>query len=195
MGQEIDRSVTWSEGARAGLILGIFTGAFIFLNMLTGKLAAGSAGARFFGVVLNTALWLVKFIGCLWLLRFFMLRFASKYSGVTNRNSFRFGVVTALTSALIVAGLNLLNINLEQETYRETVDTVMQSYLNMASLSDSDRVGIEHMMGMLPMISFFTTMIYCFIFGTVASLVFSRSIPPVDIFGTPSDRADNQDNN
>lgn len=186
----IDKGTIWSEAAKAGLILGIFTSAFIFLNMLTGSLAAASVGARFAGVVLSAGLWLVKFIGCLWLLRFFMLRFASGFPEVTSRDSFHFGTIVALTSALIVAGASLLNINLSQETYQETVNTVMQSYLGASGISDSERVAIEHMMGKLPTISFFMTLLYCFIFGVAASRIFSRSIPPTDIFKDSSDGAD-----
>ncbi len=183
----IDKGTIWSEAAKAGLLLGVFTGAFIFLNMLTASLAGASAGARFAGVVLSTGLWLVKFIGCLWLLRFFMIRFAAGFPEVTCRDSFRFGVIVALTSALITAGASLLNISLSQETYRETVSTVMQSYLGASGITDSDRVAIEHMMGNLPMITFFATLAYCFIFGAVASRIFSRSIPPEDIFKDTSE--------
>lgn len=186
----IDKGTIWSEAAKAGLLLGAFTSAFIFINMLTSSFATASVGARFAGFILNTALWLVKFIGCLWLLRFFMLRFVSERPEATGRDSFRFGVVVALTSALIVAGASLLNINLSQETYQETVNTVMQSYLGAAGITDSERVAIEHMMGSLPTISFFMTLIYCFLFGVAASGIFSRSIPPEDIFKDTSNGTD-----
>lgn len=180
---EADKSIIWNEAAKAGLWLGLFTGAIILVNALFTYLLGSSFGARLAGTLINLALWLVKFLGCLWLFRFFMLKFAINYSGITNKTTFRFGVLIALTSALIVSAISLANILLiSQGSMQEIVDTAMQNYTSVTPLGDSERIAIERMMSWLPHISFFTTFIYCFLYGTVVAKIFSTAIPPRDIF-------------
>lgn len=191
MRQDIDIRTTWNEAAKSGLLLGLFTGVFIYAGMLTGALASGGFGSRLAGSLISVVLWLAKFVGCLWLLRFFMLKFAGKYPELTARSSFRFGRLTAMTSAIIVAGLNLINMTIvSPESVSQLIDTYMQTYSATMPLSDSDRVSLEHVMTYLPHISFFVTLFYCFIYGTVAARIFSSSIPPRDVFGDVEDRQD-----
>ncbi|MDD6254218.1 MAG: DUF4199 domain-containing protein [Candidatus Cryptobacteroides sp.] len=179
----VDRQALWNEGAKYGLVLGVITGAFIFLNMLAASLAEGSAMMKMLAVALNAGLWLVKFIGCLWLMRFFMLKFAACHPSATNKHTFRLGVITALTSALVYSGINLLNICvISPDSIKEAIDTLMQTYSSIGAFSDSDRIAIEKTLGWYPQIAFFSNFIYCFIYGTVVSLIFSGSIPPKDIF-------------
>ena len=88
MAAKIDSRTMWNEGAGYGMILGLATGVFIFLNMGTAALAEnGGAGLKLLAVALNAGLWLVKFLGCLWLMRFFMLKFAAGHKGVDNRQA------------------------------------------------------------------------------------------------------------
>ena len=41
---------------------------------------------------------------------------------------------------------------------------------------------MDKMMGKMPQITFFSNLIYCFIFGTILSLILSRNIPSKDPF-------------
>lgn len=196
MKETADRHILWNEAAKAGLALGIFTGLFVFASMLLSNLGTGpgaGAGTRILASLVSIALWLLKFIGCLWLLRFTMLRFASRYDGITSKKLFRFGMLTALTSAIIVAGLNLLcTTALFPDVMQQAIDSSMQSYSAIMPLGDSDRVAMERMMSHIPQISFFVTLIYCFLYGTVASKIFSSSIQQRDSFGDPVDRNDGE---
>lgn len=192
MKETADRHIIWNEAAKAGLVLGVFTGLFVLASMLLSNIGTGT-GARILASLADVALWLLKFVGCLWLLRFSMLRFASRYDGITSKESFRFGMLTALTSAIIVAGLNLLcTTALFPDVMQQAIDSSMQSYSAIMPLGDSDRVAMERMMSHIPQISFFVTLIYCFIYGTVASKIFSSSIPPRDSFGDPVGRNDGE---
>lgn len=83
MRQDIDLRTIWNEAAKSGLVLGIFTAVFMFTGILTAGLASGGFGARLAGSLISVALWLVKFVGCLWLLRFFMLKFAVNHPELT----------------------------------------------------------------------------------------------------------------
>lgn len=191
MRQDIDLRTIWNEAAKSGLFLGLFTAVFVFTGILTAWLASGGFGARLAGSLISVALWLVKFVGCLWLLRFFMIKFAIKYPYLTSRSSFRFGMFTALTSAIIVAGVNLINLTvISPDSLTQLIDTYMQAYSSTMTLGDSDRVALERMVGKLPQISFFVTLVYCFLYGVIASKIFSMAIPPRDIFGDTIDEQD-----
>ena len=184
MAAKIDSRTMWNEGAGYGMILGLATGVFIFLNMGTAALAEnGGAGLKLLAVALNAGLWLVKFLGCLWLMRFFMLKFAAGHRGVDNRQSFRLGLIVALTSAVVYSGINLLNICvISPDAVEEAVNVAIDSVRSMPGISDSDIVSIERSMGMYPQIAFFSNLIYCIIYGAIVAKIFSAGIPPRDIF-------------
>ena len=186
MRQDIDMRTILNEAAKSGLLLGLFTGVFIYVAMLIGMINSDSFGAKLMITVVNALLWMLKLVGCLWLLRFFMLRFAVANPTLTPRSSFRFGMFTALFSSIIVAGIGLVNITLvAPESMQSAIEAAMQSY--SSALSASDQVTLERMLSRLPQISFFSSLVYCFLFGTVAAKIFSASIPPRDIFGEPTD--------
>ncbi len=188
MKETIERRLLWNEAAKAGLLLGLFTGIFIFANTMLPKLLTGGKGLAVLSVIISTVLWLVKFVGCLALLRYFMMNFSSKFKGVTVPVIFRFGVITALTSALIVAGINLLNLTLiSSEDMQSIIDTTLQSYGSISQLSDSDRVILDRTVSHLPQISFFVTLGYCFLYGTLASRILANTILPKDEFGDIAD--------
>lgn len=188
MRQDIDMRTILNEAAKSGLLLGLFTGVFIYVAMLIGMINSDSFGAKLMITVVNALLWMLKLVGCLWLLRFFMImiRFAVANPTLTPRSSFRFGMFTALFSAIIVAGIGLVNITLiAPESMQSAIEAAMQSY--SSALSASDQVSLERTLSRLPQISFFSSLVYCFLFGTVAAKIFSASIPPRDIFGEPTD--------
>ncbi|MGM9768180.1 MAG: DUF4199 domain-containing protein [Candidatus Cryptobacteroides sp.] len=184
MAAKIDRTTMWNEGAGYGMILGLATGVFIFLNMGTAALAEnGGAGLKMLAVALNAGLWLVKFLGCLWLMRFFMLKFVAGHKGADNRQSFRLGVIVALTSAVVYSGIQLLNICvISPGMVEDALKTAMDTVRTMPGFSDSDMVSLERSMGIYPQIAFFTNLIYCFIYGAIVAKIFSAGIPPRDIF-------------
>lgn len=181
----MDKKEIWNEGAKSGLLLGIFTSVFIFTGLLTASLSEGGVGMRFLSVALSVTFWLIKFFGCLWILRFFMAKFAAACTEASSRQLFSFGTVVALTSAIIVSGVTLLNLTvISPDQMQAAVNATMQSY-SALSLGDSDMAILERVMGKLPQIYFFTTLIYCFLFGTVASKIFASTIVRKDEFGDP----------
>lgn len=129
MRQDIDMRTILNEAAKSGLLLGLFTGVFIYVAMLIGMINSDSFGAKLMITVVNALLWMLKLVGCLWLLRFFMVRFAVANPTLTPRSSFRFGMFTALFSAIIVAGIGLVNITLiAPESMQSAIEAAMQSY-------------------------------------------------------------------
>ena len=60
------------------------------------------------------------------------------------------------------------------------MDATMQQ---LAPMMDSNSKEVmRKMLDMMPQLTFFSNLIYCFLFGTVVSAVLSRSVPPRDPF-------------
>lgn len=174
----------WNSAAKAGMVLGLVSSAYLFINQLiTGMSIPVLSG------VLSFALWVVKFAGCIWLMIFFMKRFVSENSEADNSRTLRFGIATALLSAIVYAAFSFANMAyFSADIIAENMDTVMQAY---SQFMDSNTMSqMDKMIAKLPQISFFGNLIYCFIFGTILSLILSRNIPSRDPF--VSDTADEQ---
>jgi hypothetical protein len=168
----------WNAAGTAGLALGAVSSAYL----LAGQVLSGDmAPAVLWQQIIAFALWSVKFVGCIWLMKFFMTKFAKDNEGVDNKSVFRMGALTALLSALMFSGISLANmlyISADYyDTLYQTVAQQMSAALDSNSLSVLDKV-IENM----PQIIFFYNLSYCFLFGTALSAILSRNIPARDPF-------------
>ena len=162
----------WEDAGRAGLALGLVSTAYLFLNQFISGLETSSILIT----ILSTILWAVKFGGCIWLMMYFMKRLVRNNPEVTNSTTFRFGMLTAALSALVYAAATFANISfIAADTIAEQTNMMMEQ---MAPMMDSNSMTqMEKMMNNLPQITFFSNLIYCFIFGTVLSFILSRNIP------------------
>lgn len=162
----------------AGLALGAVSSAYLFIGQL---LAANLAPATLWQQIAAFALWAIKFVVCIWLMKFFMKKFAAENKGVTNKSVFRMGMLTALLSSIMFSAIYLANMLYISADFYETVfQTAIQQ---MAPTLDSNSLTMmEKIMDRLPQILFFYYLIYCFLFGTVLSAIFSSNIPPKDPF-------------
>ena len=179
MKENLTNGTAWNEAAKAGLLFGAISAAYVGISELLTLI--GSPVLQGF---LKTVFWAGKLGLCIWLMVFLMKKFAGKYSGVTNGDTFRFGARTALLSALIVAAAyTVILIFTPQETLDQTFDTItaqMAGKLDSNSLQMMDSIK-ENM----PLLTFFSQLIYCFTFGLILSLIVSRSIPPRNPFAVP----------
>ncbi|MBO4566952.1 MAG: DUF4199 domain-containing protein [Bacteroidales bacterium] len=171
----MDRKIVWNDALRSGLVLGGISIAYMVVNMLLGKLNGGAA----VGVLVNVGgvlLWLFKFYICIRLFKLFMLRFASAHEGVTNADSFRFGFATALLSALLYSAFYLAWVSFVQpDIFNDAIDLARETYSNMLTADQLD--SFDELAPKMPGMSFFANLIYCTLFGTVLSAIFSRNIP------------------
>ena len=164
----------WDSAAKAGLVLGAVSCAYMGISQLLSAGMTGSTGAALLASLVGILLWVAKFVGCIYLMKFFMKRFASAHPGLTNNDTFKFGMATALLSALIYSGFYLAYVTIiAPDTFSNALETVMESY---GSMMGEDAIEAAQNMNMAS-ISFFTNLIYCFLFGTVLSSIFSRNIP------------------
>lgn len=175
MEQNLIRKDMWNTAAKAGLVLGAVSAAYMFLT----QLMAGASG--FMMTILSFLLWAAKFGGCIWLMSFFMKKFAAGHPEADNKATFNLGMATALLSALVYSAAAFANIAfISGDSLTEQMNLMMQQ---MGSMMDSNSMAMmETYMEKLPQITFFSNLLYCFIFGTVLSYILSRNIPSRDPF-------------
>lgn len=173
MENRIPRKDLWDAAGKAGLVLGLVSSVYVVITYLLSKLS-GSTGTALLVTVLNFLLWAAKFGGCIYLMKLFMTKYAAAHPGLDNSDTFRFGMVTALLSALIFAAFDLAYVTwIAPDTYAQAIETAAEAYGNILP-AESIEAMQEINMGQ---VSFFTNLIYCFLFGTVLSAILSRNIP------------------
>lgn len=171
----IQQKIVWSDATKSGLVLGGVSIAYFLINILLGKLPEGKAVA----VLVNVAgilLWVAKLVACISLMKFFMKKFAASHDGVTNQDTFRFGNATAFLSALLYSAVYLAWVTLvDSNMFADSMEQALAASSSMFGQAQLD--AMEEMMPKLPAISFFTNLIYCWLFGVIVSAIFSRNIP------------------
>ena len=167
----------WNTAGKAGLVLGLYTTVFLFISQMLGQAEIPA----FLSTILSLLLWAAKFVGCIGLMVFFMKKFATENDGITNSNTFRMGVTTAFLSALVYSAFAFANVAfISPELFEGQMNEVMQQ---LAPMMDSNTMNVfEKYLENLPQITFFSNLIYCFLYGTVLSFILSRNIPKNDPF-------------
>lgn len=177
----------WDEAGKAGFVLGIISCAYMFLSQLLTKEGTDSTMVALLISLANILLWAAKFGGCIYLMKVFMMRYAAGRSEVTHSDTFRFGMAVALLSALIYAAFYYAYITfIAPDAIEQAMAMVKESYSSMMTAEAMDAMD-QINFGTL---SFFSNLVYCFLFGTVVSAIFSRSIPSDNPF--LNDNTDNQ---
>lgn len=167
---------TWDAAARAGLVLGGVSAAYFALNSLLSTYGASFAGSTV-TALLNLVLWGVKFWLCIALLKRFMQAFAADGENVTNGGTLRFGICTALLSSLVYSAFFLAWVSFIQP------DIFVDALQNAAAALPADALSqVQEILPKLPQLTFWTNLVYCFLFGTVLSLILSRNIPSQNPF-------------
>lgn len=178
MDTEINSQILWNEGGKAAIAIGLVPVAYSVISILLSGIKGGMAGAMAVSL-LSIALWAGKLVACILLMKYFMKRLAAGYSGVTNKVTQRYGCIIALLSAIIVAGYSLLSLTvINPDTYKSVLD----SYISASQMDSNTMDAVSGVLDRLPVIIFFTQLLYCFIFGYVLSLILSRDIPSNDPF-------------
>ena len=173
----MNKKTIWNTAGTAGLALGAVSTVCMFAGQYLSTLNFSAGMTTFSG----TILWIAETGTCIWLMKFFMEKMAKENSEIRNSDTFKMGMATALLSGLILAAITFANIAfISADYYTENVYTLIQQ---MSSTLDSNSIAaIEKVMDYLPQISFFSTLVQCFIFGTIVAAILSRSIPKKDPF-------------
>lgn len=173
MEQNVLTKNIWNAAGKAGLALGAVSTAYLFAGQW---LAGNLEPATLWQQVVALILWAAKFGGCIWLMKFFMVKFAYENS-VTNKSIvFRMGMTIALLSAVVYSAIYLANmLYISADYYDQIFQTVVEQV--KPALDSNSLTALEKVIGNLPQIMFVYNLIYCFLFGTVLSAILSRNIP------------------
>lgn len=176
MKDTVTNGILWNKAGNAGLVLGLASSIYMFAVQMV-----SSIPSVFAGQALTFILWIAKFVGCILLMMHFMKRVSSGYAGVDNRTTFKYGVMISLLSAVIFSAVSLANILfISPELISRQFETIMNTYSSMLDTNSMNM--LSQMEAMYPQISFFSNLIYCFLYGTVLSAILARNIPARDIF-------------
>ena len=180
MESKLSRRNLWNNAGQSGAILGLATTAIMFANQLCNE-AFSTPELRTTGLIVSILIWVIKFGGCIWLMRFFMLRLCRQHPEATNSDTMVFGTITALLSALIFATFSLANILfISPDLMEQEFDMVLQSYSKFLDYNTLSQV--EDMKRIYPQTAFISTLGYCYLYGTALSAILSRHIPKIDPF-------------
>ena len=177
MEQNVTQKNMWNMAGKAGLVLGLISTAYLFITQGLGQIEIPALVNSILGFVL----WAAKFIGCIWIMKFFMKKFVAENSKTSNSGTFRLGLAMAILSALVYSAAAFANVAfISPELFEQQMDMVMQQ---MGSMMDSNTQSLlETYMENLAQITFISNLIYCYVFGTILSFILSRNIPSKDPF-------------
>ncbi|MBR5836705.1 MAG: DUF4199 domain-containing protein [Bacteroidales bacterium] len=177
MEQNVIQKNMWNTAGKAGLFLGLAAAAFLFISQ--GLEQAGIPAIL--KSILNFILWSAKFVGCIWIMKFFMKKSASENESVTNSDTFKLGMTMAFLSALVYSAFAFANVAfISPDLFEGQMEAIMQQ---MAPMMDSNTMSImEKYQDNLAQITFFSNLIYCFLYGMILSFILSRNIPSKDPF-------------
>ena len=177
MEQKVIRNNIWNMAGKAALLFAAISSAYLFIDMFF----ATSELPSVVTTLGSSVIWLAKFGGCIYLMMFYMKKFVSENPQASNSDTFRLGTRISLLSSIIYAAVTFANVAyISTDIFSEMINTSMQQ---MAPMLDSNSMtALDSVFDRLPQITFFTNLIYCFIYGTVLSFILSRNIPTKDPF-------------
>lgn len=156
-------------------IAGILLGAISTVSILL-ALAINFMESSFIKNALVWIVWFAQIAGCIWTMRYCMLRLVRDYANVTNNQTLLFGIITAGLSALICAAAEMANILYITPESIDEAQKILQATMT-ASISKNNTEALQSISENLVTISFWSQLIYCFVYGTVLSLILSKNIP------------------
>lgn len=172
MGDNQLKSNIWNEAGKAGLVLGLTSSAYMFANNYLGTLSINPFLMTFLSLTIRAA----KITLCIYIMVALMRKFVNENPDATNSDTRRLGTLAALLSAFIFAGISFADIAyISPDLYAEQQKMIMDIYSQ--SLDANMLAAVERTMGNLPQYTFVSTLIYCFLYGSVLSAFLSRNIP------------------
>ena len=103
MKETIDNRTIWNNAAKTALVFAAVT---IVCNLLKRGLAALNPPS-FLLMLGSFVLWAAEFIGCIYLMIFFMKKLVRDYEGVINTDTYKYGRRIALLSAIVIASVSI----------------------------------------------------------------------------------------
>lgn len=167
-----NKSEIWSSASGPAILLGCISIVYVLLTYLAGRFIH----AAVLNGLIECLLWLGKLVFSLGLLKYLLIKYSALHPDADNSEVFRYGMVLAALSALVYSAFYLFYVSyLVPDQISQAFDMIMSQY---SSKLDAESISsLENMQGSMGGIYFFTNLIYCFLFGTIASRIYSRDIP------------------
>lgn len=151
----------WTTAATSGFLLALIT---IIITLVQTVFTPGT--------VINIALWLVKTVGSIWLLYYFLKEHSRLSDSFTYGDGFRYGTMVAFFSSLICACYMFLHYAV---IFPDMVAEQMSVAMEMMASSNPDSVDVlEKIEGILPHLVLGVTLVYYTIIGMIASAIMAN---------------------
>lgn len=192
MEEKLNNELFWNKASLAGLVLGSISIAYMYLGHLinTQEWMAGLAGS-----MIVFLLWFAKFIGCIWVMKTFMMKYVNAVPDAERKHAFRFGAMAAVMSSLLYATVVMADAAfISPEIYRESADLLIKTQEEMGMTS----AGLEQvklMFQKMPQYMFFANFIIYAIYGTILSLILSNTLISNDPFKNQDIDGEHPDSN
>lgn len=184
------KSGFWNLAGKAGLVLGAVSSVYMLIGQLLSS-GASTTGAAFLLSLLSLVLWAAKFVGCILLMKLFMKKYAATDRSISNSDTFKFGMSVALLSSIVYSAFYFAYVSfIAPDTFAIALSMVSESYSSMMTSEAMEALENTNM----ERVSFFTNLIYCFIFGTILSAILSSNIPSKNPFDERYNNQENTDN-
>ena len=148
----------WSLAMRDGLLLSLITIACTTLSGLSQIM------------ILNVLLWIVKLVGSIWLLAFFMKRFGAAHPEETRTTGY--GIMVCLFSSIICAVFSYLSVRF---IFPESMDDMTMMISNTIASTPGMTPELEDafykLADSLPQITCVITLLWCFVLGLIFSAI------------------------
>ena len=175
----------WNHAGTAGLLMGLTSTASMFAGQYLSRLRLSEMMTGITGL----AVWAAETGICIYLMVIFMRKFAAANPSADHTSIFKMGMATACLSALVYSAASFANIAyISADFFAEQYQILMQQMAPMMDSNSKDMLA--KMLEYLPQITFFSNLIYCYLFGTVVAALLSRNIPSKDPFadGRPDEQ-------
>lgn len=186
-----DKKTMWDSAARAGLVLGCVSIAYMVVSGLLTKYCTQGV-AVLLGNITSFVIWGVKFYACIALMRYFLMRFSIENAEADRTDLKMYGRLIALLSALIYSGFTLAYFKfIAPDSFSDAI-LALQDKPMMTSATLSE---MESMIPRMPAISFFSNFIWCYLFGSILTYILVGTIMPDNPFADGSGTEDENKTN
>lgn len=169
----VNRNSIWNSAGLSGIILGGVSILYVLCNMLTAELAKMGTGAGIAAGLLNAILWVGKFYVSITIMKTVLYTFSREDADAGRREIFRRGVLVAFLSALVYSAFYMAYMQfMAPDVFSEALDILREN----PAVTEEAYEMFENMMPMMPTYTFIGNLIYCTLFGTVVSAIFSNKI-------------------
>ncbi|MEA5006354.1 MAG: DUF4199 domain-containing protein [Rikenellaceae bacterium] len=163
------QSNQWSTAALDALLLSIITVVASLIQVVFEP-----------GTIISILLWIVKLVGCLALLYYFVKEYSKAQDSFTYKEGFSFGFKICLLSSVVLAAYNFLQYAV---LFPESMQTAMEQIIVAMQSSNPDAAeAMESYQPKLPQLISIVTLFYYTVFGVIASAVIANYTKKGDIF-------------